>query len=110
MPAPPKIRVTRQQTGSRLVNDAQQQGQRTATALNALALQPGHLLTGLAFSNGVTLPISHMLGAVPAGWILVSPRVLGSGAPTVIEISRDANFLNLNPQGTFTADLWVFGG
>lgn len=62
----------------------------------ALALAP---LNGVSLPNGVTTPVPHKLGRRPVLVIQGTMHTSGVSAGTIVELSRDDKFINLQANG-----------
>lgn len=74
-----------------------------AKQLNDNPLLDGRLFQNLTISTSGKA-ISHNLGRVPKGWIIVR----NTGSDRIWETGKDKNHLNLDCDGSTTFSIWIF--
>lgn len=95
----------RTRTGDRDLDAVQENVDEALRPIQACPIIDGSLVTGAEIPSGSSAPISHRLGRIPRGWMLVSPsadvRIWETEDPT-------SRFLHLRASTPVTASLWVF--
>lgn len=95
--------VAREVVEGRPLQQMQEVALRSTSALNAFPLQPGVLLT-FVFDGIKTTRVSHGLGRVPRGWIVVDQLVFNA----FNRVSWDDGQLELMGFSPDTVKVWVF--
>lgn len=107
----PVVRSTTPTSRADLVRQTQSAGAQAASVLNKFPLQPGTLVKGVSFAPGAGVDVIHGLGRIPNGWIVTRFYNYVSGTGCLVEVAANPptkQILHLAPQGTFTADIWIF--
>lgn len=97
------VPIAREVLEGRPLQQLQEVAIKSSSALNAMALQPGVMLT-YVFGGASTVTMSHGLGRLPRGWIVVD---VGASA-TFFRASWDVGQLAITGSAACTAKVWVF--
>lgn len=103
----------REQTGTREGNATQENARKALAPLQGSPFLNGKLLTNVSFVSGVVKVLQHELGRVFQGYWVMNHSLPGAGTMTQY-VTLDKNpainaaQIALTPQGTFTADVWVY--
>lgn len=97
------VPIAREVVEGRPLQQMQEVGLRSASALNALSLQPGALLT-FVFDGVNPTRVAHGLGRTPRGWISVDNLQLNA----LQRVAWDEGTIALFAVTADTVRVWVF--